>query len=299
MNWRRSSMTTVDTPTEPTAAPPAVRAETPRPRPALPWFSPDNVVSMQVSRVLFAAVCLGLWEYGADRWFDSFFFSTPSRIFAKVAQEVIDPGFYRDLGVTAFEMGMGFVIGAGGGIGLGVLLARWDYVAKMLDPFLLALYSIPRVALAPMLIVWFGIGYSSKIFLGATLVFFITFFNTISGIRSVDKALCDIARVMQATEWQVFSKVMLPSASSWILTSIKVSLPFALVGVIFGEYLVSSEGLGFRLNNYSTNYNINGAMAIIFLMMVLMLVLTTVTNAVEARLLRWRPKSAAEQFAQS
>jgi NitT/TauT family transport system permease protein len=287
-------MTTVDTPTEPAATAPAARAAAPRPR-GLPWFSPDNVVSIQVSRLLFAAVCLGLWEYGADRWFDSFFFSTPSRIFAKVAQEVIDPGFYRDLGVTAFEMGMGFIIGAGGGIGLGVLLARWDYVAKMLDPFLLALYSIPRVALAPMLIVWFGIGYSSKIFLGATLVFFITFFNTISGIRSVDKALCDIARVMKATEWQVFSKVMLPSASSWILTSIKISLPFALVGVILGEFLVSSQGLGFRLNAYSTSYNITGAMAIIFLMMVMVLVLTAITNAIETRVLRWRPKSAAEQ----
>jgi NitT/TauT family transport system permease protein len=293
-------MTTVDTPTEPAAPTPAARVAAPlRPRARLPWFSPNNVLSMQVSRVLFAAVCLGLWEYGANRWFDSFFFSTPSRIFVQVAHELVDPGFYRDLGVTALEMGAGFVIGAGGGIGLGVLLARWDYVAKMLDPFLLALYSIPRVALAPMLIVWFGIGYSSKIFLGATLVFFITFFNTISGIRSVDKALCDIARVMKATEWQVFSKVMLPSASSWILTSIKISLPFALVGVILGEFLVSSQGLGFRLNAYSTSYNITGAMAIVFLMMVMMLVLTAITNAIEARVLRWRPKSAAERVAQS
>ena len=205
-------------------------------------------MSIQVSRLLFAAVCLGLWEYGADRWFDSFFFSTPLRIFAKVAQEVIDPGFYRDLGVTAFEMGMGFVIGAGGGIGLGVLLARWDYVAKMLDPFLLALhYSIHAGgASADADRVWFGIRvFVLKIFLGwQRSLFFITFFNTISGIRSVDKALCDITRVMKATEWQVFTKVMLPSASSWILTSIKISLPFALVGVILVEFLVSSRGAG-------------------------------------------------------
>jgi NitT/TauT family transport system permease protein len=266
-------------------------------RPA--WFSPDNVVSVQVSRVVFAAVVLGTWQYGADRWFDSFYFSTPLKIFQQVGLEMISPGFYHDLWVTTFEMILGFGIGAGGGMVLGVFLARSAYIAKMLDPFLLALYSIPRVALAPMLIVWFGIGYSSKVFLAATLVFFVVFFNTLAGIRSVDKALCDIARVMKATEWQVFWKVMLPSASSWILTSIKVSLPFALVGVIFGEYLVSSEGLGFRLNNYSTNYNISGAMAIIFLLMILMLVLTTATNALESRLLRWRPKSAAERFAQS
>ena len=170
----------------------------------------------------------------------------------------------------------------------------------MLDPFLLALYSIPRIALAPMLIVWFGIGYSSKIFLGATLVFFITFFNTLSGIRGVDKALCDIARVMKATEWQVFhpqghaaERIQLDSDER------KISLPFALVGVILGEFLVSSQGLGYRLNRYSTSYNITGALAIVFLMMVIMLVLTAITNAIEARVLRWRPESAAGAAAQT
>ena len=301
MNWRPSLMTSVDTPTDPAlagdAASPAAPAAASRPEAS--WWSPENTVSVNVSRILFALFFLGLWEFGAGRLFDTFFFSSPSRIFAQVGRELVDPGFYRDLGVTAAEMGIGFGIGAGCGIGLGVLLARWAYVAKVLDPFLLALYSIPRIALAPMLIVWFGIGYSSKVFLGATLVFFITFFNTLSGIRAVDKALCDIARVMQATEWQVFRKVMLPSASSWIITSVKISLPFALVGVILGEFLVSSEGLGYRLNAYSTNYNITGALAIVFLMMVIMLVLTSLTNAFEARVLRWRPKSGAEPVAQS
>jgi NitT/TauT family transport system permease protein len=244
-------------------------------------------------------VTLGLWEVGADRLFDSFFFSTPSRILMQVAHELVDPAFYVDLGVTGIEMAAGFIIGAVGGIVLGVLLARWAFVYKVLDPFLLALYSIPRIALAPMLIVWFGIGYASKVFLAATLVFFITFFNTLSGIRSVDKALCDVARVQKATEWQIFWKVMLPSASSWILTSLKISLPFALVGVILGEFLVSSSGLGYRLNAYSTSYNITGALAIVFLMMVLMLLLTAINNFVEDRMLRWRPRSASERVPQS
>jgi NitT/TauT family transport system permease protein len=277
----------------------SIEARATAPRSSMPWLAAENTASVQLSRLAFAVLFLGAWELGADRLFDSFFFSTPLRILAQVAHELADPGFYRDLGVTALEMGVGFAIGAGSGIGLGVLLARWEFVAKVLDPFLLALYSIPRIALAPMLIVWFGIGYASKIFLGATLVFFITFFNTLSGIRSVDKALCDIARVMQATEWQVFRKVMLPSASSWILTSLKISLPFALVGVILGEFLVSSQGLGYRLNAYSTSYNITGALAIVFLMMLIMLVLTAATNAVEARVLRWRPQSGATRVAQT
>jgi NitT/TauT family transport system permease protein len=160
----------------------------------------------------------------------------------------------------------------------------------MLNPFLLALNGIPRIAFAPMLIVWFGIGVASKIFLGATLVFFITFFNTLSGVRDVDPALCDVARVQGATEWQIFIKVMLPAASSWILTGMKMSLPFALAGALLGEFLVSSEGLGYRLNTYSTAYDTTGALAIILIMMILMLVLTAAVDALEARILRWRPK---------
>lgn len=269
----------------------------PRRRARRRWFSADNRWSVQLGRVVCVAALLGFWQAGAGWLFDPFFFSTPLQVAAQIGRELIDPGFYSDLWLTTLEMTLGFVIGAGLGIALGVLLARWDYVAAVLDPILLAFYSIPRVALAPMLIVWFGIGMASKVFLAATLVFFITFFNTLAGVRGVDQALCNIARVQGATEWQVFTKVTLPSAMSWILTSIKVSLPFALVGVILGEFLVSSKGLGYRLNAYSTGYNVTGALAIVFLMMVLMLVLTGATNALEARLSRWRPKNDDQRFA--
>ncbi len=94
-------------------------------------------------------------------------------------------------------------------------------------------------------------------------------------------------------DWQIFTKVTLPSASSWMLTGLKMSLPFALVGVILGEFLVSSHGLGYRLNAYSTGYNTTGALAIVFLMMGLMMLLTGIVNRIEARLLRWRPRQAA------
>jgi NitT/TauT family transport system permease protein len=244
---------------------------------------------INVGRVVFAGVFLGLWQFGANRLFDPFFFGTPVGVFKQLLLELVNIEFYRDLGVTAIEMAAGFVIGAGSGIFLGVLLARWTYIASVIDPFLLALNSIPRIALAPMLIVWFGIDMASKVFLGATLVFFITFFNTIAGIRSVEKALCDVARVQGASDWQIFTKVMLPSASSWIMTGIKMSLPFALVGVIIGEFLVSSHGLGYRLNAYSTSYNTAGALSMILIMMILMMVLTAVVDRIEARIMRWRP----------
>ncbi len=279
-----------------TEALPLAVAKPRRPARAKPWFSADNKWSVQVGRVVCVAALLGFWQGGSGVLFDPFFFSTPLQVAIQVGRELVDPGFYSDLWLTTLEMMLGFCIGAGLGIMLGVVLARFDYVAAVLDPILLAFYSIPRVALAPMLIVWFGIGMASKVFLAATLVFFITFFNTLAGVRGVDQALCNIARVQGATEWQVFTKVTLPSAMTWILTSIKVSLPFALVGVILGEFLVSSKGLGYRLNAYSTGYNVTGALAIVFLMMVLMLLLTGATNALEARLSRWRPKNDDQRF---
>jgi len=248
-------------------------------------------LGVNAGRMILAAVVLTYWQLGANRLFDPFYFGTPIAIAKQLLSEIGNFDFYTDLWVTAAEMIAGYGIGAGAGIILGVLLARWDYIARVIDPFLLGLNSIPRIALAPMLIVWFGIDMASKIFLGATLVFFITFFNTIAGIRGVDQALCNVARVQGASDWQIFTKVMLPSASSWIITGLKMSLPFALVGVIIGEFLVSSKGLGYRLNAYSTSYNTVGAISMIIIMMVIMMMLTAALDRVEARLMRWRPRT--------
>jgi NitT/TauT family transport system permease protein len=252
-------------------------------------FDADNAWAVNAGRLVTVVVLFALWEVGGGRLFDTFYFSKPSLIAEAFAKEVVDPDFYRDLGTTMLELVLGYASGAAAGVVLGILLARWRYVARICDPFLLALNSVPRIAVAPMLIVWFGIGIASKVFLAATLVFFITFFNTLSGIRGVDKALCDVARVQGASEWQIFTKVMMPHASAWILTGLKMSLPFALVGVIFGEFLVSSQGLGYRLNSYATQYNTSGAITMILIMMFLMMALTAVADRIDARILRWRP----------
>jgi NitT/TauT family transport system permease protein len=249
----------------------------------------DNVWAVNGARLFTLIGLFALWEIGGGWLFDTFYFSKPSLIAKAFAIELADPLFYRDLATTGLELALGYVLGGVAGIVLGILLARWRFVGKICDPFLLALNSVPRVAVAPMLIIWFGIGIASKVFLAGTLVFFITFFNTLSGIRGVDKALCDVARVQGASEWQIFTKVMMPHASAWILTGLKMSLPFALVGVIIGEFLVSSQGLGYRLNFYATQYNTAGAITMILIMMFLMMLFTAVADRIDARVLRWRP----------
>jgi NitT/TauT family transport system permease protein len=185
-------------------------------------------------------------------------------------------------------MALGYLLGALSGVVLGVLFARWQIAADIFDPFFVALNSIPRIALAPLLIIWFGIDLASKVVLAATLVFFLTFFSTLSGVRSVDRALIDVARVVGASDRQIFLHVMLPGAASWVISGLKMSLPFALIGVIVGEFLAASSGLGFRLNMYSTSYNTNGTFAMLVVMMVLMIAINSAMNLLERRALRWR-----------
>ncbi len=248
---------------------------------------------VQVGRLVLATVIVGVWELGAlTGILDPFFFSSPSRIARHAIGEVVDGGFYKDLYVSVLEMGTGYLAGGVTGVALGVVLSRWQMVARILDPFLIALNGIPKIAIAPLLIMWFGIDLASKVVLAAFLVFFVTFFNTFAGIRGVDAALCNVARVMGASSRQIFAKVMLPGASSWIMTGLKMGLPLALIGAIIGEFMAASQGLGYRLNIYTTTYNTTGAITIMLAMMVLMMLLNEAMDRVEAHVLRWRPRAA-------
>jgi NitT/TauT family transport system permease protein len=190
--------------------------------------------------------------------------------------------------VTGTEMVLGYLLGGVGGIALGILFTRWPLAADIADPFFSAFNSLPRIALAPLFVVWLGIDLAPKIVLAATLVFFLTFFTTISGIRNVDPALVNVARVIGATDRQIFRYVMLPGAAAWVMSGLRMSLPYALIGVIVGEFMISSSGLGFRLNFYSTSYNTNGTFAMLLVMMALMMALNSLMAWIERRAFRWR-----------
>jgi NitT/TauT family transport system permease protein len=240
-------------------------------------------IAVRVMQLLLVVGLLLLWQLGGGPLFDPFFYGSPKGIAAILMHDVQDPQFYRDLRATATEMALGYGSGAILGIGLGALFARWKFAADVFDPFFVAMNSIPRIALAPLLVIWFGIDLGSKVVLAATLVFFLMFFSTLSGIREVDQALVNVARVMGANDRQIFFKVQLPGALSWIMSGLRLSLPFALIGVIVGEFLAASSGIGYRLNMYSTSYNTNGTFAMLVVMMVAMMLLNALLAAIE----RW------------
>jgi NitT/TauT family transport system permease protein len=241
-----------------------------------------------IGQAALIVLVMAVWHIGSGWLFDPFFVGSPSGVAKVLVEDLGDPRFWNDLRVTGTEMTLGYLMGGLSGIALGMLFARWRLAADIFDPFFTGLNSLPRIALAPLLVIWFGIDMASKVVLAATLVFFLTFFTTLSGIRNVDPALVDVARLVGANERQIFRYVMLPGAAAWVINGLKMSLPYALIGVIVGEFLVASSGLGYRLNFYSTSYNTNGTFAMLLVMMALMMGLNALMGFIERYALRWR-----------
>jgi NitT/TauT family transport system permease protein len=244
-----------------------------------------------IGQIAVIVTVIAAWHLGSGRLFDPFYVGSPIGVAKVLVDDFGDPRFWNDLRVTGTEMTLGYLVGGLSGIALGILFARWRLAADIFDPFFTGLNSLPRIALAPLLVIWFGIDMASKVVLAATLVFFLTFFTTLSGIRNVDQALVDVARLMGASDRQIFSYVMLPGAAAWIINGLKMSLPYALIGVIVGEFLIASSGLGYRLNLYSTSYNTNGTFAMLLVMMALMMGLNALMGLVERHALRWRAET--------
>src|ERR1700704_165892 len=189
---------------------------------------------------------VGAWEaLAASGAIDTFFFSRPSAIALQIWRWLVSGYIWPHLLGTLLEALLAFIIGTVLGIAGGLAFARVELLAAVFDPYIRIFNALPRVILAPILILWFGLGIASKVALGVTLVFFVVFFNTFQGIREVDPVVRNNARMLQATDRQLLRHVYLPSAMAWIFSSLHTSIGFALVGAVVGEYLGSSRGIGY------------------------------------------------------
>ncbi len=244
-------------------------------------------------RLLFGLLLLATWELVSGRIIDPFWISSPSRVFGFLWKVVLDGSIFGHLAVTLYETVTGFFIGAVTGVGTGFLLARRQTLAQVLDPYIVAFNGIPRIALAPLFIIWFGIGPNSKVVLVVIVVFFLTFFNTYSGVKGVDVELRNILRVMGATERQILLKVTIPATVPWITTGLKISVPYALVGAIVGEFIAASKGLGYLINYQTSLFSTTGALGGILIVALIVVLSSEAINWAEAYLLRWRPKEEA------
>jgi NitT/TauT family transport system permease protein len=192
----------------------------------------------------------------------AFFFGEPLKILTRIwAWFVTDADIYSHLWVTLLETLLAFGIGAAGGLVAGMWLALSPMASAILEPYIKALNSMPRIILAPIFAVWFGLGIASKVALGVTLVFFIVFFNVYQGVREVSPVVLANARMLGASRRQLLRHVYLPSATSWVFSSLHTSVGLAFVGAVVGEYLGSSQGVGYLILQAEGTFDINTVMA--------------------------------------
>jgi len=222
----------------------------------------------------------------------AFFFGEPLKILHRIwTWFVVDADIYAHLWVTLLETVLAFVIGTGAGLAIGMWLALAPVAASILDPYIKAANSMPRVILAPIFAVWFGLGIASKVALGFTLVFFIVFFNVYQGVKEVSPTVLANARMLGANQRQLLRHVYLPSATSWVFSSLHTSVGLAFVGAVVGEYLGSARGVGYLILQAEGTFDINTVMAGILVLTAFALFLDWVVGLAERRLMKWQPRS--------
>jgi NitT/TauT family transport system permease protein len=222
----------------------------------------------------------------------AFFFGEPLKIFGRIWNWFfVSADIYQHLWITLVETLLAFGIGTVFGLAMGLWLALSPMAAAILDPYIKAANSMPRVILAPIFAVWFGLGIASKVALGVTLVFFIVFFNVYQGVKEVSPVVLANARMLGASQQQLLRHVYLPSAMSWVFSSLHTSVGLAFVGAVVGEYLGSARGVGYLILQAEGSFDINTVMAGILVLTAFALVLDALVGVIEKKLMKWQPKS--------
>lgn len=245
-------------------------------------------ISVWLWRLLIVVVGLGLWQFASGRLIKPFWVSSPAAIWAQLDDWISTGVLWMHVEVTLTETVLGFVFGAAAGIVVGLALGLNRKLAAVLDPFIVAFYSLPKIALAPLFILWFGVGLSSKIVLAMFVVFFLVFYNTYAGVLSVEQELVDVLRLMGGSRQQIIRKVILPSALIWIFTGMKSSVPYALIGAVVGEMMASNKGLGYLIQAAAGQYDTGGVFAALFVLMIIATGLHELLKQSERLMLRWR-----------
>jgi NitT/TauT family transport system permease protein len=237
-------------------------------------------------QLLIVIVLIAMWETSP---IDPFIWSRPSRIVARVADWLANGIVLNNVFITLYEALMSFVIGAIVGVIAGFLLGRSDLWSRVLNPFIQVLNALPRLVFAPIFFLLFGLDQNSKIALGFSLVFFIVFFNAYQGVREVDRNVFNNVRMLGANERQMTWHVLLPSALTWILTSLHTAVGFAMVGAVVGEYLGAARGLGHVIAQSEGNLDATGVWAGMLVLCVVVVAVEALVTRLERSLVRWRP----------
>jgi NitT/TauT family transport system permease protein len=244
-------------------------------------------------RLLLGLVLLAGWETASGRWMDAFWLSSPSQIALRSWIWLADGSLLRHGVATIYVIALGMAIGLVPGIAAGMLLGGSRFLNRLLAPFLVFLYCIPLIALAPLLILWFGLGLLPKVIIVAVIVFFLLFFNVVTGVAEVDPDLGDGVLIMGGSRTDVARKVMLPAALPWVAAGVRIAVPYAVVGAVVGEMIVSNEGLGYLIKNAASVLDATGAFTSIIVLTLISVSIDLGVKAAERRFLGWSPQAQA------
>lgn len=248
-------------------------------------------------RLAILIVLFSVWEFASGRLISLFFLSRPSLIAIKFWKILLDGSLLTNMAITTGEALAGFLLGGAAGALLGLLLGRSKLLADALDPFITAFYSLPKVALAPMFILWFGIGFQMRVMFTAVIVLFLVFLSTYTGVRNVSRELVTVFRLMGARESNLLTMVIIPSAFTWIFAGLRLSVPYALIGAIVAEILAGNAGLGYMVEHASAQFDVAGVFAALIGIMVLALALNIAVGALERWLMPWREAEERREIA--
>lgn len=251
---------------------------------------PRGAAMQIVLRTVLFLLFMAAWELMARSGvINPFYSSQPSQILRDLPLFYHEGGMLKHTGVTLTEALWGLLFGTFFGIAVAFLLGIFEFLGKVIEPFITALYGIPKLALAPIFVLWFGLGIESKVIMASLLVFFLVFFSTYGGIKSVDRHLLTSVRLMGATQLQIILKVILPSSAPWILAGVRGGLGASLIGAIVGEYMGASAGLGWVISSATSFFQVDRVMSCILILFVVGIVFNFILKHIEKLLLKWRP----------
>ena len=232
-----------------------------------------------------------LWEIASGKWIEPFLISSPSRILVSMVAGFQSGDLIQHSWVTVQEIAIGFPVGVILGIALGYAFGRSQLLAEIFEPIIIALNGIPRTALAPLFIVWLGIGIWSKVGVVFLLTFFLNFFNTYAGMRQMDQEYIDLARLMGAGRWKLTFKVILPAISPYVFTGIRTSIPFSVIGAIVGEFVAATEGVGYFIRQAAGLFRTADVFVGIIVLMLMVIAMDKVAELIERRALQWQART--------
>jgi NitT/TauT family transport system permease protein len=242
-------------------------------------------------RTLPGIAILCLWQVASGRVIRENYVSKPTEIARRLYDLFASGEIWPSLQVTGQELILSYVFGVVSGMVLGYVLGRAPKAARIVEPYLMAFYGIPKIALAPLFVIWFGIGVWSKVMLAGTMVFFLVFYNVFAGVRSVDREMVNLALVLGANERQLGRQIYLPATAPFLLLGMRMAIPYAVIGVIVGEFTASTAGLGLFINYASSTYDLAGVFAGIFILLGFVMTMSAIADRIERRILRWRPST--------